>query len=270
MPRRALRSRRQAIQIPVPQLHQLRSALHDRARRALRPAAHDDGRLRDVPRVPCGVRRSPRPPFPCPAQRLSGVRAGRAAARSRRPAGRGCRCPRRRRGRGPGAARRPDRGREGHRRLPSRVPSRQRARGRGAAKPQAPRGQALRRDGSERRCGPRACRAGCGGIGGAHRPRAPDRDRSAGRRGDGRARRRAAVARGRRAAPVLAAPPRAARGCGHSARDDERQRVGRAHRLPRRGCPRPSGLDRRPVPRARSPDRDPDRRFGPALRPRGR
>ena len=48
------------------------------------------------------------------------------------------------------AARRADRGREGRRRLPPRLPRRRRARGRGAARAQAPRGQAVRADGARR------------------------------------------------------------------------------------------------------------------------
>ena len=44
--RRAVRPGRPPLPLPVRQLHRLRPALHDRARRPLRPAAHDDGRLR--------------------------------------------------------------------------------------------------------------------------------------------------------------------------------------------------------------------------------
>ena len=52
LPARAVRPGRPPLPLPVHQLHQLRPALHDRARRPLRPAAHDDGRLRDVRRLP--------------------------------------------------------------------------------------------------------------------------------------------------------------------------------------------------------------------------
>ena len=45
LPARAVRPRRPPLPLPVHQLHQLRAALHDRARRPLRPAVHDDGRL---------------------------------------------------------------------------------------------------------------------------------------------------------------------------------------------------------------------------------
>ena len=48
VPRGAVRSRGPPPPLPVHQLHELRPALHDRARRSLRPAADDDGRLRDV------------------------------------------------------------------------------------------------------------------------------------------------------------------------------------------------------------------------------
>ena len=87
LPRRAARSRRPPLSLPVRQLHRLRPALHDRARRALRPAADHDGRLRHVPRVPGRVRRSGRPSLPRAAQRVpaSAVRpCGWATATGRR------------------------------------------------------------------------------------------------------------------------------------------------------------------------------------------
>ena len=78
LPRRAVGPRRPPLPLPVRQLHQLRAAVHDRARRPLRPAAHDDGRLPDVRRLPGGVRGPARPALPRAAQRLPGVRpAGR-------------------------------------------------------------------------------------------------------------------------------------------------------------------------------------------------
>ena len=124
--RRAARSRRPPLPLPVRQLHRLRPALHDRARRPLRPRAHDDGRLRDVRGVPGRVRRpgwtaaSTPQPNACPD---CGPRARLLDARGRRRRGR-------RRGRGGrgGAARRPDRRGQGPRRLPPRVPRRRRAR----------------------------------------------------------------------------------------------------------------------------------------------
>ena len=93
LPRRAVRPGRPALPLPVRQLHQLRAALHDRARRPVRPAEHDDGRLRDVRGLPRRVPRPGRPPLPRPAQRLPRVRAAvrswlrglrRRATRSRR------------------------------------------------------------------------------------------------------------------------------------------------------------------------------------------
>ena len=81
LPGRAVRPRRPAPPLPVHQLHELRAALHDRPRRPLRPAEHDDGGLRDVPGLPGRVRRPGRPALPRPAERLPGVRAARAAGR---------------------------------------------------------------------------------------------------------------------------------------------------------------------------------------------
>ena len=46
-------TRRPPLPLPVHQLHQLRAAVHDRPRRSLRPAADDDGGVRDV-RAPAG------------------------------------------------------------------------------------------------------------------------------------------------------------------------------------------------------------------------
>ena len=94
LPGRALRPRRPPLPLPVRQLHQLRAALHDRARRPLRPAADDDGRLRDVP----GAARpstTTRPtaastPSPTPARSAGRARArcgGRLDRRRRRCAG---------------------------------------------------------------------------------------------------------------------------------------------------------------------------------------
>ena len=71
--RRAVRPRRPPLPLPVHQLHELRPALHDRARRPLRPAADDDGRLRDVraPAAPSTRTRADRrfhaQPNACPA-----------------------------------------------------------------------------------------------------------------------------------------------------------------------------------------------------------
>ena len=53
---------------------ELRPAVHDRARRPVRPAAHHDGRLHDVRALRGRVPRPRRPPLPRPAQRLPGLR----------------------------------------------------------------------------------------------------------------------------------------------------------------------------------------------------
>ena len=52
VPARAVRPRRPPPPLPVHQLHRLRPALHDRARRPVRPAADHDGRLHDVRALP--------------------------------------------------------------------------------------------------------------------------------------------------------------------------------------------------------------------------
>ena len=87
LPGASCSTRRPPPPLPVHQLHELRPALHDRARRPLRPAADDDGRLRDVRGLPRRVRGPGRPALPRPAERLPGVRAAAGAARSRRVAG---------------------------------------------------------------------------------------------------------------------------------------------------------------------------------------
>ena len=80
----ASRPRRPPLPLSLRQLHQLRPAFHDRARRPLRPAADDDGRLSDVRDVPGRVRGSRQPPLPRPAERMPGVRTAGAVARRRR------------------------------------------------------------------------------------------------------------------------------------------------------------------------------------------
>ena len=179
LPGRALRSRRQALPLPVHQLHELRSPLHDRARRPLRPAEHDDVGVRDVLAVPRRVPRPGGPPLPRSAERLSGLRAAGATSPTRAGArGRGSRRAGPARGDRAGAARRGDRRAEGHRRIPPRVPGRRRGRGGRPARAQAPRGQAVRADGTRPRRRARAGRPGAAGGGPAARPGAADRARA--------------------------------------------------------------------------------------------
>ena len=77
-------TRRAALPLSVYELHALRPAVVDHRAAALRPAADFDGRLSDVPGVPGGIREPGRPPLPCPADRLSPLRARAATARPRR------------------------------------------------------------------------------------------------------------------------------------------------------------------------------------------
>ena len=107
---------------PFVELHQLRAALHDRARGPLRPAAHHDGRLRDVRALPGRVRGSRRPPLPRPAERVpaTAARALRLTDSGGRDVGlAGAIDAAQRR---PRRSRRVDRGRQGPRRLPPGVP----------------------------------------------------------------------------------------------------------------------------------------------------
>ena len=72
---------------------------------------------------------------------------------------------------------------------------------------------------------------------------------------------RAALARARRDAPLLAAAPPAARRRRRAAGDDQRQRVRRADRVRGRGRAGAARRDRRPVPHARPPDPHAHRRL---------
>ena len=85
LPRRAVRPGGPPPPLPVHQLHELRAAVHDRARRAVRPAAHDDGRLRRCATACRAEYDDPaRPPLPRPAERVPRLRAVPALARPRR------------------------------------------------------------------------------------------------------------------------------------------------------------------------------------------
>ena len=143
---------RPPLPLSVHQLHELRPALHDRARCSLRPAADDDGRLRDVRRCRREYedpldRRFHAQPNACPAcgpqVRCSTATAPRSAgAPIRRPPSRaGYRRARSSPSRASAATTSPAAPRRGG--------------GRGAARPQAPRGQAVRPDGRRRRRRPR-------------------------------------------------------------------------------------------------------------------
>ena len=139
--------------------------------------------------LPGRVRGPRRSPLPRPAQRLPGLRP---AAAPRRPRGRrGARRRRRARAHGERAARRADRRDQGRRRLPPRLPGGLRAGRGGAARAQAPRGQALRPDVRRPRRRPWADRAERRGRTAAGGARGADRDRAAPSRRRGRGERRA-------------------------------------------------------------------------------
>ncbi len=69
------RSSESPLLIPVQQLHELRAAFHDRSRRAVRPAANDDGRLRHVRGLFAGVSRPGRQALSCATDLMSAMRA---------------------------------------------------------------------------------------------------------------------------------------------------------------------------------------------------
>ena len=64
VPGRGARPDRSSLQVPLHQLHELRSPVHDRPAGALRPSDHHDDVVHDVRRVPGRVRRSARSPLP--------------------------------------------------------------------------------------------------------------------------------------------------------------------------------------------------------------
>ena len=197
--RRAVRPGRPPLPLPVRQLHELRPAVHDRPRRPVRPAADDDGRRSRCAR-PAGPSTTTRATAASTPSRTPARRAGRASGSSAREAA----------GDAVAAAarallRRRDRRGQGPRRLPPRLPRRRRG-----ARWRALRARKHREDQpfalmvrdvaaaarADRAGGRRAALAG-----------AADRARAA---PAGRARRRvgrAALARPRRDAAVLAAAP---------------------------------------------------------------
>ena len=141
--------------------------------RPLRPAADDDGRVRDVRRLPGRVRGSARPPLPCAAQRVSRLR----------PASRGCSSSEDRseaveqeagdavEATAAALLAGSDRRGQGDRRLPPRLPGGRRGGGRRAALAQASRGQAVRGDGADLEARADPGRADPGRGGAADRPR---------------------------------------------------------------------------------------------------
>ena len=173
LPDRAVRPGRQAPPLSVHQLHELRAAVHDRARRPVRPSADDDGRLRDVRALPGRVRGSRATAASTPS-RTRAPSAGPAFAsspgRSRAAAGdviaiqsrppRRCSPPARwSRSKGSAATT-----------SPAGPTTRPRSR---AARAQAPRGQAVRAHVRRPRRGPGAGRADRARGGAARRPERP-------------------------------------------------------------------------------------------------
>ena len=243
--RRDFRSRRSPLSLSVRQLHELRTALFDHRRSALRPCAYFDARLPDVRFMRGGVSRSGRPALPCRAERLSGLRAparfveprGRAAGGKRRRARRGRR----------GAARRRDRRGQGRRRLSFDGRRAQRGGCATAEDAQAPRGKAVRGDVSLASGDRRGLRRQSWRGGVARRPAAADRPVAATGRRSGRLR-RAAQSLHRRDAGEHAAPLPAVARTRSPDGGDERQPLRRADRHRRAAGAGASGGRRRPLP----------------------
>ncbi len=79
-------SGRPPLALCLHQLHELRSALHDHRRTAVRPPQHQHGALCAVPGLPARVRRPGRSSLPCAAERLSGLRPAPLTVECRRHA----------------------------------------------------------------------------------------------------------------------------------------------------------------------------------------
>ncbi len=242
----------------------VRSPLHDRAVRALRPVTHDHGRLRALPGLPGRVRRPRRPPVPRRAGVLSGLRPAAPAARPVRTRGR------RRADRGHRRAARRGRGRggQGDGRLPPRGRRPPGGRGGQAARPQAPGGPPVRPHGRRRGRGARALRGRPRGARAADQRGPADRHPGAPPRHGGRCDDpRGALGGTRLAVPgsdaaLHADAHPADGGVARAARPDQRKRVRRADRLRRRRRGRPTRRHRRRLPRARPGHPHPGRRLG--------
>ena len=232
--RRARRPGRPAVPLPVHQLHELRAAIHDHPRRALRPAADLDGRASPCAPLRRGVRRP---------RATAGSTPSRSAAP---PADRGCAGRRRGRGTAGHCLRRRSRPRQGCSRAASCWPSRAWAATTSPPTRPASAAVAALRARKHREDKPFAVMvadlaAARGAVrrrrhrgGGADRPPAADRAaaRAAGtrRRPVGRPRQPPAG----RHAPLYAAAPSAARRDPPADGADQRQRLGRADRVHRR------------------------------------
>ena len=74
LPARDSRPGRPSLRVSLHELHELRPAFHHRDRHSVRPPEHDDGPVRDVPRVPGGIRVAVGPALPRAAQCVPGLR----------------------------------------------------------------------------------------------------------------------------------------------------------------------------------------------------
>lgn len=89
LPGRHVRPGQPALALRLHQLHELRPALHDHARPALRPCHDEHGFLRHVPGLRRRIRQPAGPPLSRRTQRLPGLRSDAEPARRRRCGGGG-------------------------------------------------------------------------------------------------------------------------------------------------------------------------------------
>ena len=225
--------RRPAVPLPVHQLYPVRTAVHDRRRRSVRPAADHDGRVPALRRLPARVR-GPR------------VTAASTPSRSRAPsAGRGSRChsstwsKRCRLGRSSPSrvsAATTLRATQRTRKTVARLRARKHREDKPFALMTTAPADLVEIEQAEDRAAAIARTA--------DRPPTPPRGRSS--RSVGGARHLLA----RRDASIHPTAPSAAEGFRRRAGDDEREPLGRADRVRRRRSARTAWRDRRPVPRA--------------------